>query len=342
VRVFISWSGAWSKRLALALRDWLPLTVQAVEPYMSAEDIDKGARWSSDLAEELEVCNFGILCLTPENLEAAWIHFEAGALSKAVDRARVSPLLLGLRPSQVTGPLVQFQATEINYSEILALVKAINEACGEARIDPHRLERVFDAMWPPFENQVTTILTDMVAVQGTPPLRDTRALLEELLELARSQSRSLTLLEHWRHDDTPMTIITKRGVGGSFSGPEYEQHVLSVLKAEFLGVTEGLIGTQTFDFVLDTPTGQLPVEVKRRLTSSNVRLLIDRSAKLDAEATSTREMIVVAGEVSNSIDSGFRLGERPVHVIQWLPDDGPELLRNEFARLGAITRRVQG
>jgi hypothetical protein len=105
--------------------------VQAVDPYMSSEDIEKGARWNSEIAGELETCNFGIICLTPENIEAPWIHFEAGALSKSIESARVSPILLGLKPADVTGPLVHFQSTLPHREDLLRLITSINSTrCG--------------------------------------------------------------------------------------------------------------------------------------------------------------------------------------------------------------------
>ena len=82
MKVFISWSGNISLKVALIFRDWLPSVIQSIEPYVSSEDIDKGARWSTDIAKELENSTFGILCVTKENLEAPWLSFEAGALSK--------------------------------------------------------------------------------------------------------------------------------------------------------------------------------------------------------------------------------------------------------------------
>jgi hypothetical protein len=66
MKVFISWSGQKSMQIGKILYDWLPVVHQNIKPYMSAE-IDKGTRWASSVADELESCNFGLLCMTPEN-----------------------------------------------------------------------------------------------------------------------------------------------------------------------------------------------------------------------------------------------------------------------------------
>jgi TIR domain len=65
VDVFISWSGDRSRAAADALRDWLPKIINAVRPWLSSADIDKGARWNVDIAAKLEAAKIGILCLTP-------------------------------------------------------------------------------------------------------------------------------------------------------------------------------------------------------------------------------------------------------------------------------------
>lgn len=83
MKVFLSWSGESSHAIAEKLHKWLPMVIQKIEPYISTE-IEKGTRWASDIASELEVCAFGIACVTQENKDAPWLLFEAGALSKSV------------------------------------------------------------------------------------------------------------------------------------------------------------------------------------------------------------------------------------------------------------------
>jgi hypothetical protein len=111
MKIFISWSGIRSKAVAEALHDWLPTIIQAVRPWLSPADIDKGTRWRTEVATELEHSQVGIVCLTPENLNSSWLLFEAGALSKIQESSFICTLLYDLEPSTVVGPLGQFQHT---------------------------------------------------------------------------------------------------------------------------------------------------------------------------------------------------------------------------------------
>jgi hypothetical protein len=128
MEVFISWSGEQSKSFAEALRNWLPKIINAVKPWLSSADIDKGARWSADVAAKLEASKIGVTCLTPSNMHSDWILFEAGALSKTIVNTHVCPVLIGLEPSDLHGPLAQFQATRANRDEIKNLLVTINAA----------------------------------------------------------------------------------------------------------------------------------------------------------------------------------------------------------------------
>ena len=131
--------------------------IQSVVPYMSSEEIVKGARWSSSISGELESSNFGLICLTPENTDSPWLHFEAGALSKVVNNSSVAPLLFELKPSDVQGPLAQFQLTNLDREDVTKLLKSINSACLEDALEESRLVKVIDYGWDDFIEKIKSI-----------------------------------------------------------------------------------------------------------------------------------------------------------------------------------------
>ena len=158
MEVFISWSGVRSKKIAEALHDWLPKVIQAVDPFMSAVDINQGSRWSSQIGSRLQRVRFGLICLTPENLKAPWLLFEAGALSKSLDDSRVVPYLYGITLAQLQGPLAQFQASEANKEQTFKMLKSINEASKGSGLDSARLEEAFEKWWPELKKRSITYL----------------------------------------------------------------------------------------------------------------------------------------------------------------------------------------
>lgn len=195
MKVFISWSGETSHRVAAVLRTWLPSVIQAVEPYVSSQDIDKGARWSTDIAAELEASSFGVLCLTPDNLNAPWPNFEAGALSKSFDKGHVSPFLFGLARSDMPpGPLLQFQSTLFEHDDVLKLVTDINNVCEASNLDDARVEEVFEVWWRRLEAQLSEISTSAVPAGAADATgRDRDEVLDEILDLVRAQQRQLSI-----------------------------------------------------------------------------------------------------------------------------------------------------
>lgn len=130
-KVFISWGGDLSKRLAEEVKNWLPSVLQFVRPYFTPDDIEKGARWESHIAQELATSNVGLICLTKDNINRPWILFEAGALSKNFGKSNVCTILFNVDSSQITGPLTSFQATRFDKTDFKKLIKTINETGGE-------------------------------------------------------------------------------------------------------------------------------------------------------------------------------------------------------------------
>lgn len=199
MKVFISWSGNKSHKVALVFREWLPSVIQSIEPYVSSEDIDKGARWSTDIAKELEDSTFGILCVTKENLNAPWLSFEAGALSKTMDKSLVSPFLFDIKRSEVNGPILQFQSTIFQKEDIKKLLNTLNKACGDSCITDTMLEKAFDVWYPTLEQG----LNDLKKIQDESNDNQheevqkvqTSEILEEILELSRNNQKLLRVPE---------------------------------------------------------------------------------------------------------------------------------------------------
>lgn len=194
MKVFISWSGDASRRIASALYEWLPMVVQSIQPYMSSESIEKGSRWATSIAGELEGSSVGIVVLTPENTTAPWIHFEAGALAKVVGEAKLAPLLFGLKPSDVGTPLSQFQVTLFTKDDVLRLLKSINGSGDDEALPEGRLEKMHSALWNDLQQAVEPIVASIAtkpAATTKKPQDETAKVLEELLVLIRQQSHIL-------------------------------------------------------------------------------------------------------------------------------------------------------
>jgi len=181
MKVFISWSGERSQVFAKALHEWLPMVLQSVVPWLSHADISAGDRWADTVAKELETCDFGITCITRENMSSPWIHFEAGALAKRMQEGRVIPLLLDIDFKDISGPLAQFQAKKAERDGVLAIVNAINEL-SQVKVSETLLPKQFEALWPKLEKQVNEIPKTQLPAK---PQRAQHEILEELVASIR-------------------------------------------------------------------------------------------------------------------------------------------------------------
>lgn len=178
--------------MALVFRDWLPSVIQSITPYVSSEDIDKGARWSTDIAKELEDSSFGILCVTKENLEAPWLLFEAGALSKMMDKASVCPFIFDLKRAEVKGPILQFQSTIFEKEDVKKLLVTLNKSCGDAGLKEELLTKTFEVWWPNLEESLNKIESEKSEDEkGNSDKSLNNEMLEEILELSRTNQKIL-------------------------------------------------------------------------------------------------------------------------------------------------------
>lgn len=184
MKLFISWSGQLSNQIAKELKEWFPLVINQLEPFVSSESIKKGDRWMIDIYSELEQSNFGVICLTKENLTEPWIMFEAGALSKNISQSRVSSLLFdNLKQNDVKSPLSLFQNTEFDKEDFRKLVSSINNALADKKISDTILSRSFDKWFPDLEEKIKKLQDEYSPV--LPPKQEDANTLDEILRTTK-------------------------------------------------------------------------------------------------------------------------------------------------------------
>lgn len=181
MKIFISWSGERSQALAQALHEWLPLVLHFVQPWLSQSDIAAGERWGVEVAKELEGSNFGIICVTRDNINAPWILFEAGALAKLMQEGRVIPLLLDVEFKDISGPLAQFQAKKMEKVGLSDVVSSVNRIAQQP-VPEDRATKLFESLWPEFEKRVAEIPKPTTPGK---PNRPQHEILEELVASVR-------------------------------------------------------------------------------------------------------------------------------------------------------------
>ena len=141
-------------------RGWLKMknpACAAVTREATPADTEKGTKWDSEISNELEQSDICIITLTRESLNSQWIMFEAGAISRRVERARICPIVFNIEKTDIQGPLSRFQATAFNEHEIHQLLTTINKAAKDAALTEADLDASFKKWWPDLKSEVEAI-----------------------------------------------------------------------------------------------------------------------------------------------------------------------------------------
>jgi hypothetical protein len=238
MKVFISWSGAFSGEVAKLLRDWLIYINNAIKPFLSSEDIQKGTFGISEIEKQLDGSSMGLCCLTKKNCTAEWINYEAGAIGKHAESSRIFTLLLDIGYSDIKGPLSKYQHTVPTHDDMFRLVTSINANLKESDMRAaENLRTVFEQWWPSFEEKFSEIKAryENAITEPIPVPNDelNSGKLNELVEMVRKMNSDLSevkiKLENNQFTNVPINwqipakVYTQeeiRKMGGIYDLPE--------------------------------------------------------------------------------------------------------------------------
>ena len=297
MKIFLSWHGPRSSAVAAALCEWLKRAIHAVKPFYSPE-MEKGARWSSELDNALEGTRFGIVCLTPDNLDSPWIHYEVGALSKTKD-AKIWTFLVGLTPADVPQPLGKFQHTVAKESDTRALLRDINAHLadvGEEPLADEILKEQFDQLWPKLEQRLKKAEAEAIPISASSKAgrevempHDERAILNEILESVRNQERRLSGLEELSRSSDELTSRQKQS----------SNELRVALPAEW---RDSLIGDFVDEFATLISASEWKIEKSEKADKILVRLRLKRAWTAGQIDERIKEAAATVGQQERMID----------------------------------------
>ena len=155
MKIFFSWSGKLSHDFAVILSNWLATVMPTLDTFLSSSDILPGSRWSNKVADELEDCSVGIICITQENIRSPWINFEAGALSKHIEESKVIPILVDLQNDDlIKSPLSQFQTLSADENDLFKLLETIFLI---TNIKNDRINEIFEKWYPDLKEMISNL-----------------------------------------------------------------------------------------------------------------------------------------------------------------------------------------
>ena len=189
MKVFISFSGEQSEKIAKHLQEWLGSVIQNAKPFVS-QSIPGGESWVTRIQDELAATHYGILCVTRANMSSPWLHYEAGALAKET-AGKACPLLFGeLSPTELEGPLVYLQCKQYSRQRMHEVVHEINDELPEP-IPQKRVDKLFGVLWEDLDDSIQEALES--AQQEMPDKRPVEDMVRETLQIVRNLNQKMEL-----------------------------------------------------------------------------------------------------------------------------------------------------
>ena len=212
-KIFISWSGDRSKKVAVVLRKWIRQVIQFLDPWMSSEDIAKGERGFEDIVQNLTESKASIICMTPDNLTSEWVHFESGFIAGKVGKPRLWTFIIGFNPANLTGPLREYQWTACERDDVWKLVKSMNTVRGPEFLPEPQLQDVFDTYWEILQAQLNPIIAQIEEDQAAQADATDSPQPEMPQDEIRDHLREIVVTLRRQQQDTPSDYDRAKSAG---------------------------------------------------------------------------------------------------------------------------------
>lgn len=248
MKIFISWSGDRSKQIAVALKTFTKMVLQETEPWISSNDIDGGSVWFNKITQQLKESQTSIICLTHENINEPWILFEAGAVAKGIETNRPCTLLIDLNPTDIKGPLAQFNHTLCNKDGLRKLLNELNKSLKQP-LEETQFDSLFEALWPSLSPSIEKVLAQKPSSAKPKNERRPEDMLAEILERIRTIENQTAA--------RPSQALTGRRL----------QEVLNVMRNDVMGANEYLVDEDSASPVDSVPVRSSIVVPTRRAPS---------------------------------------------------------------------------
>lgn len=186
MKIFMSWSGDQSKKIAELVKNFLDKVVQLSHPFISSRNIELGSLWHNQVIREANETNYGLLFITPESRDSPWLHFEAGMLLKDLEKDRIVPILFGIKISEIIRPLSDFHSIEFDESSFFDLVSEINKMTSRP-LEKENLKQVFDSFYNKLSLDIEEVISSSDSVKKIP----IESKVDELIDYARGERMAL-------------------------------------------------------------------------------------------------------------------------------------------------------
>lgn len=204
--------------------------LQDVDAFMSRHDIESGARWAERIQQELEQSSYGLILLTRSNLDAKWLLFEAGAISKLKNSSTACLLCGELMETEVTGPLAQFQFQKFEKASFFQLVRDMNNRLARP-LQEIALGLVLEKWWPDIESEYGKIIEQHAVLESEEKNpRNEREFQDEILRMLQIAVKPKSTFAPKR---TPFEVFEKFELIWADLSVEEVEFLMSVTGARF-------------------------------------------------------------------------------------------------------------